>query len=83
MTQQQTPRTWTLEGPMRPDGLVVIRTPDAPVSSDHERTNVVEAEPVADLLERLRDLIHPGSPPKERARGEINALLHTLRGSDA
>jgi len=44
-------RTWTLEGMMRPGCLVVIREPNAPPSSDHERTAVIELEPILDMLE--------------------------------
>lgn len=46
----QSIRAWTLEGAMRLDCLVVIREPNAPPSSDHERTAVIEREPMLDLL---------------------------------
>ncbi len=68
MTQQQTPRVWTLT---KAEGAAFVTGPLT------ESTRVVEAAPVAELLERVEKAIST----RTMLHVEVEALLRTLRGS--
>ncbi len=71
MTQQQTPRVWVLE-----DAVVV-----EPPMECMERVRVVEAEPVAELLERAIPIMREWKHGNSQSILDAEALLRTLRGS--
>jgi hypothetical protein len=74
----ETPRTWTLVEDRQGVPFVLLSaSPDAPIG---ERIKVIEAEPVADLLERLTRLIGPrGDKYGRPVIVEAEALLRVLR----
>ncbi len=79
MTQQQTPRVWTLDIALivpPADGLPIklIEACGSGIASD-ETVVVIEAEPVAELLERTI----PFMPHEGTMIDEAQALLRTLR----